>query len=108
MSIVIRGMEMPTKLDPDNYIELACGMDGKQYARLYNIYYGGLGGWHEVISVTEPHGDLIDIDEYRDKFMNDVYALCSDDPDNYRANAIIDLFDEAPTIIPAEPPKEET
>lgn len=48
-----------------------------------------------------PHGDLIDKDEYRDEFMNGVYALCSDDSDNYRANAIIDLFDEAPTIIPA-------
>lgn len=49
-----------------------------------------------------PHGDLIDRDEYRDEFMNGVYALCSDDSDNYRANAIIDLFDKAPTVIPAD------
>ena len=50
-----------------------------------------------------PHGDLIDQDDYRDEFMEMVYDLCNDDPDNCRANAIIDLFDSAPTIIPADP-----
>ena len=54
------------------------------------------------LSELPPHGRLIDQDEYRDEFMNGVYELCSDDPDNYRANAIIDLFDDAPTVIEAE------
>lgn len=54
-----------------------------------------------------PHGDLTDRDAYRDEFMDGVYELCSDDPDNNRANAIIDLFDSAPSVIQAEPPKEE-
>lgn len=54
-----------------------------------------------------PHGDLTDRDAYRDEFMAGVYDLCDDDPDNCRANAIIDLFDSAPTVIPADPPKEE-
>lgn len=57
--------------------------------------------WCPIVPVP-PHGDLADIDAYRDEFMNGVYALCCDDPDNYRANAIIDLYDNAPTIIPAE------
>ena len=48
------------------------------------------------------HGDLIDSTDYRDEFMEGVYDLCTDDPDNFRANAIIDLYDSAPVIIPAE------
>lgn len=56
--------------------------------------------WCPLIPVP-PHGDLIDCDAYRDEFMNGVYELCDDDSDNYRANAIIDLYDSAPTVIPA-------
>ena len=48
------------------------------------------------------HGDLIDCDAYRDEFVNGVYALCNDDSNNDRANAIIDLYDSAPTLIPAD------
>lgn len=45
---------------------------------------------------------LIDLDEVRDDFANIVYAECSDDNDNNRANRIIDAFDDLP-IIEAEP-----
>ena len=41
---------------------------------------------------------IIDADAYRDEFMNGVYDELADDPDNYRANRIITLFDNAPTI----------
>ena len=58
-----------------------------------------------IIELPE-HGDLIDASDYRDKFMNGVYDLCNDDSDNYRANAIIDLFDYAPVVIPSN--KEDT
>lgn len=60
----------------------------------------GIGNVFNVIPVP-PHGDLIDCDAYRDEFMNGVYELCDDDSDNYRANAIIDLYDSAPAVIPA-------
>ena len=97
MGVYIKGMEMST-------IEMEWtirhGADGKWYAIDTNVETSD-GEWHEIIPVP-PHGDLIDQDEYREEFMNGVYALCSDDQDNYRANAIIDLFDSAPTIIPAE------
>lgn len=38
----------------------------------------------------------VDIESVRDDFMNAVYAECSDDKDNNRANRIIDAFDDLP------------
>lgn len=91
MSLIIKGMEMPknepllVKINPDGSVSTTARNSYRKYEANH----------------IPPHGDLIDRDEYRDKFMNGVYALCSDDSDNYRANAIIDLFDDAPTIISA-------
>ena len=47
------------------------------------------------------HGDLTDRDAYRGNFVSQIYDICADDNDNWRANAIIDLYDNAPAIIPA-------
>lgn len=94
MSILLTGVEMPEKkglwvvIHPDGTVEYNTGDEGWKTLKRSATH-------------VQPHGDLIDQDEYRDEFMNGVYALCSDDSDNYRANAIIDLFDAAPTIIPA-------
>lgn len=41
---------------------------------------------------------LVDIDACWDYFAQQVYNLCEDDPDNFRANSIIDLFESLPTI----------
>ena len=41
---------------------------------------------------------LIDADACREDFMQEVYAELESDPDNVRANRIIDLFDMMPTI----------
>lgn len=43
---------------------------------------------------------LYDNDSFRETFMKRVYELLADDPDNYRANEIIDLFDNAPEFNP--------
>jgi len=48
-----------------------------------------------------PHGRLGDLDANRDDFMNTVYGECSSDGDNYRANRIIDAYDDLPTVVPA-------
>ena len=81
-----------------------------------------MGGWHEVISVTEPHGRLIDADEFACDFNEDIEndQLALDVMDfigkerermqfdkDCKQNCIWYLS-EAPTIIPAEPSKEET
>lgn len=42
-------------------------------------------------------GRLIDADANRDEFMEEVYDILSDEPDNIKANLIIDAFDEIPT-----------
>lgn len=68
MSILVKGMEIPKDFDQDVYIQLACGVDGNRYARLYNSYLGGgLTDWCEIVPVP-PHGDLID----RDKLEKDI------------------------------------
>ena len=100
MGVYIKGMEMPEHCGVCRF-----AVDGWCYAygkpNIDALANDGRSNFCPLVPVP-PHGDLIDQDEYRDEFMNGVYALCSDDSDNYRANAIIDLFDEAPTIIPAE------
>ncbi len=42
--------------------------------------------------------NLYDNDAYRDTFAEVVYDLLEDDPTNERANAIIELFDNAPAV----------
>ena len=99
MSILIKDMEMPK---PGRYEAVIIVLDKATAEIAISPAEDDIGYWKEYPLVpVSPHGDLIDQDEYRDEFMNGVYELCSDDSDNYRANAIIDLFDEAPTIIPA-------
>jgi len=89
MSVYIMGMEMPNK---------------KNGAVLI-IYPGGKcafedGKTYQAVPVP-PHGDLID----RDKFRSTVFIgeQCL-----YSWDELEDAIDYAPTIIPAEPPKEET
>lgn len=40
---------------------------------------------------------LIDADANREDFIEGVYDILSDEPDNVKANLIIDTFDEMPT-----------
>ncbi len=42
---------------------------------------------------------LYDNDSFRETFMERVYELLADDPDNFRANEIIGLFDSAPSVM---------
>lgn len=106
MSVLIKGMEMPKscfycpfreKVNPDDYVCMALN---KEFEETFSLIVGKRHKDCPLVPV-QPHGDLTDQDAYRDEFMDGVYELCSDDPDNNRANAIIDLFDNAPTIIPA-------
>ena len=46
-----------------------------------------------------PVGDLADAEAYRAEFMAGVYSIMEADPDNFRANAIIDLYDVLQPII---------
>lgn len=48
-----------------------------------------------------PHGRLVDADANREDFMDTVYSELYSDGDNYRANRIIDAYDNAPTVLEA-------
>ncbi len=52
---------------------------------------------------------LYDNDSARQQFTETVYELLSSDPDNYRANQIIDAYDSVPCVeaVPVEIPWEE-
>ena len=101
MSILIRGVEMPKENQRGLWVVI--------HADGIVEYESGDEGWKTLKQAAypvPPHGDLMDRDAYREEFMSGVYDLCDDDPDNNRANAIIDLFDSAPTFIQADLPKE--
>lgn len=100
MNVLIKGMEMPENCC-ECPINLYLCKHGFKYLLQHRELYDKRADDCPLVPVP-PHGDLVDIDAYRDEFMNGVYALCRDDSDNYRANAIIDLFDAAPIIIDAE------
>ncbi len=92
MSILIKDMEMPKEFDPDVYIELACGIDGKRYARLYNFHQGGLTEWCEAVPVP-PHGDLIERQTAVDACFDGWNNSASDCATNIRS---------VPAVIPAD------
>ena len=53
---------------------------------------------HSAVGVPVPHGRLVDADVNRDDFMAVVYEELSDEPDNYKANRIIEAFDSMPSM----------
>lgn len=98
MGIYLPNMEMPKEGD---WITLRVFPDGQ--CVLYDWCGNDFNFMEHLTAVpVPPHGRLIDQDACRDEFMDGVYELCNDDPDNYRANAIIDLYDNAPPVIEAE------
>ncbi len=96
MSVLFRVMKMPESCK-------ACRIDGRDCRRwmLFTFWKTQRAPGCPLVYVPE-HGYLIDQSEYRDEFINGIYGLCGNDPTWERANAIIDLFDSAPVIIPAE------
>jgi hypothetical protein len=107
-NILIRGMEMPKEFDPDVYIELACGIDGKRYARLYNFHQGGLTEWREVVPVP-PHGRLGDLDELYASLKKWLIQNRHSMTEATRVwiHGVLEGIAAAPTIIPAEEANDE-
>lgn len=108
MSILIKGMEMPKKIEPGLVVEFADGIDGKRYARLYHYRYGGLTDWLEAVPVP-PHGGLIDRDKMFAAFVEEGqkskrYKI----GERWELNGkeIRNVIANLPDIIPAEPTKE--
>lgn len=94
MGIYIKGMEMPKEIDPSITIEFVTGLSGKLYARYHDYNSGGSTEWHEVMTIPEPHGRLIDADA----------IILKDGPYEYDewCEWALRQYQDAPTIIAAE------
>ena len=110
MSVLIKGMEMPQKIEPGLVIEFANGINGERYARLYHYRHGGLTEWLEAVSVP-PHGDLVDRDEMFVEFVVEGQKTTRDKVgEKWELNGeeIRRVIQRLPAVIPAEEtPKED-
>lgn len=101
MSILITGIDMPTKGNPITVL----------------IYPDGTAEWEAqnkagIAVPVPPHGRLIDADSLRAKMYHEAFETDSpmqkwDSGCWIRYKMFERLEENAPTIIPAEPPKEE-
>lgn len=108
MSVLIQGMEMP--IFEHQSWDIRKGADGKWYMVDTNAETSD-GVWHEIIRVP-PHGRLIDADELYKAFKRlhvGFYNAYEKDKKDERIAALLELdlaarmvFDNAPTIIPAD------
>lgn len=89
MSILIKGMDMPSRIDldfHDNHIVLG--------GVLYPIDID------QLVYIPTPHGRLVDIDKVKDN-LRDQIPCCGLDMTYSNSNAF-DTMDNAPTILEAE------
>lgn len=105
MGVYIKGMEMPKEgewisvnifHDGKCFVQSWCGMDFNFAAKLTAV-------------PVPPHGRLIDADVVIDLVMQycpDDDGVCSKAGADLRE--LLDEIENLPTVIPAEPPKEET
>ena len=110
MGIYVNDIELPK--EPDEMIELAIFGDGRTVKTGESwrspvdgkCYYGPSEDMNTYSAfAVPPHGDLIDYD-----FCMQNYELLHDDDGNPVYAVRMREINSAPTVIPAEPPKEET
>ena len=90
MGVYIKGMKMPKDDQTIRFVKL---LNGKMVA--VTSPTKGVGDIHEVVSVTEPHGRLIDADD-----VIEHAAVNGEDGEFIRKLA--DYIDDAEAVIEAE------
>ncbi|MCR5270530.1 MAG: hypothetical protein K6D91_05885 [Prevotella sp.] len=84
----------------DNYNVRSDNLLGKTYhitpCQLYTIFKKQT--WLEKQSEKKLDGTFVNIDDVREDFVSEVYRVLDADPNNDRANQIIDAFDSLPTL----------
>ena len=111
MSILIKGMGMPTKCNECNFCVngftedapmYECAVEsGENVSVLVDDYgkpFDFRPDWCPLIDITTPHGDLVD----RDKLMVDVMNNDLDHLQRDDWKEVIQIVGDAPTIIEAE------
>ena len=99
MSLLIKGLNLPEKIEGEMVFEFIDDMSGKLYARIYDYKFGGLINCCEVVPIP-PHRKLIDADALM-KFIETLYDATWDE--GY-AGACVDILERITTSIsiPAE------
>lgn len=64
---------------------------------------GAMGAYEILCPELIEKSPYINSDEVREDFMREVYRILDADPNNDRANQIIDVFDNLPTVEMKEP-----
>lgn len=102
--ILIKGMDMPktvfecsTKINPE---ERRCNYTGKVFEETFSLLTQRRCDNCPLVEIPTPHGQLIDVDALQRKIIETVN---SGDPDEqFTARDVIQLIENAPTIIEAE------
>ena len=114
MGIYIKDIDMPK--EPDEMIELAIFGDGKttktgeswRSPKDGKCYYGPSEDMNTYSALTVPsHGRLIDADALELDSQKRLLICDKNDNQFQRPYEVIRAIALAPTVIPAEPPKEE-
>ena len=106
MSLYVKGKVEPpiccfdcsTKVDPDNR---RCNLDG----HVFDETLGKLTSRRDVdcpVSIVPYHGRLVDADMLKERATKRLYASNHGSMAEAYFSALIDLIDEAPTIISAD------
>lgn len=64
---------------------------------------GAMGAYEMLCPELKEKSPYINSDEVREDFIREVYRILDADPNNDRANQIIDVFDNLPTVKMKEP-----
>lgn len=59
---------------------------------------GAMGAYEKLCPELKKKSPYVNSDEVREDFMREVYRILDADPNNDRANQIIDVFDNLPTV----------
>ena len=101
MDILIKGMEMPKTCRRCMEMEIPVRCRVMEQEAVTAVMSGYNRPSDCPLVELPPHGRLVDADTNREDFMDTVYSELYSDGDNYRANRIIDAYDNAPTVLEA-------
>lgn len=93
MSILIKGMKMPKNCDKcvlSSFMAMRCDAMKKS---LVTDTYPKRPSWCPLVKVPEPHGRLIDADDFEDELYEHEFSNWCD------KDEVSELIDNAPTVI---------
>lgn len=102
MSVLIKGMKMPKNCDKcilSSSIAMRCDATKKS---LVTDTYPKRPSWCPLVKIPEPHGRLIDADEYEKHLASIANTFARSDAQKSLMGRAIFCLENAPTIIESE------